>query len=1305
MPIRALICKINTAYVRYVYNHITKNYEIIVVLILKLMMHRKAIAYLLLICFSIAFYSFTYGFRERILWQPIQKVAISETDSLTRMSFDGAYFMGLEVVPRFSSEYPIHTSNADVLAIIINEVVVPATASENDLLRAGNFVDTAFSVSSQLVLSRKAPFAHVEIVPVRWNNISGQYEKLISFEIQIEVVDKPEPMMAVAKYASNSVLANGDWFKIKVDKSGMYKLTYEQLQSMGFNVSANPANIAIFGNGGALLPEEIDLFRYDDLVENSIEVVGGNDGNFGPGDYVLFYAEGPVVWNYNYFTDYFRHQTNYYDNYSYYFVTTLDHAGKRVTQLDIPQGASIYEVNEFTDYQTHEIDQRNLAGTGRIFYGEMFDFNSTYQFSFSFPNIIKTSEGSFYGEFASMASSSNNFQISINGDILKTLVMPTISETNNYQIADKKSTEFSFVPSSDDVVVKLVYQRSSNSASGYLNYFDLNVRRQLIMAGNQMMFREHITESGIDVLRYKLGNATNNIQVWDITNPLDAASVKTTLNSNTLVFDSPKDILRQFIAFNGQEFYNPEFVEKVANQNLHALKNIDYVIVTSPDFLAQANRLANFHGTTDGFDVYVTTPQIIANEFASGSADITGIRDFMKMLYDVSDPGKELKYLLLFGDASYDYKGVLNITNSNLVSTWETTESWNIVNSVASDDYYGYLDDGEGGEDNGGNKLDIGIGRFVVSTQAQADMAINKSIYYATNTTTVMAPWRNMITFVADDDDNNLHMTQSGQLSDIVGANNPVYNIDKIYIDAYNQISTPAGQRVPDVNQAINDRMEKGALIMNYSGHGGEIGWGHEQFLQNADINSWTNYDRMPIFITATCEFSRYDDPTRVSAGELVFLNSKGGAVALFSTARATYASSNLTLNKAIYEDNLFEKEGGEYPRFGDVIRKAKKQANSNDKKFILIGDPALRLAYPEFTAKTISINGNTVSETVSDTINALSKVTIVGEIVDADGNKLTGFNGTIFPTIYDKKTEIKTLGDASNPMTFTLRKNVLFNGQASIENGNFSFEYIVPKDIAYKFGDGRISYYFRNETEDGNGYYENLVIGGYDETAPDDNNGPEVQLFMNDTTFQPGGTTNESPVLLAIVHDDNGINTTGNGIGHDVVATLDDSGNTYTLNNYYEAQRDSYKSGRITYPLSHLSEGPHTISLKVWDIYNNSTTATLNFTVVSSGNFVIENLINYPNPFSGNTSFVFDHNQAGQTLNVNIRVYSLDGKIVRNLNAQVSSESYQSEPIVWDATNEGGSKISPGMYMYKVVVQNENGSTSSESSKMIYLQ
>lgn len=1251
------------------------------------------------------FYAFSYDFREKIKWEAVQKIAVSEIDTIKRLSFEGAAYNGLELVPHFIGEYAVHTGEAELQAFIVNSQVMPVAEIENNLLRGIGFNDTSFSVKSQLLISRKMPYAQVDIVPVRWNVSKKLFEKLVSFEIKIEVTERPERMMVTSKYAENSVLSSGDWYKVRVDKSGMFKLSYEQLQTMGFNVNANPANFAVFGNGGGLLPEQNDLFRHDDLVENPVEVVGGSDGKFEPGDYIMFFAQGPVVWKYQSLTGNFRHQTNFYSDYSYYYITVLERAGARVLEMETPSGSSVLEVNEFTDYATHEIDQRNLAGTGRIFYGEMFDFNSSYQFTFNFPNIIQSSEAKFYGEFASISSSSNGFQIFINNDLKKTLVMQTVSESNIYQIARSGNTDFSFTPSADNLVVKLVYQRSSNSASGYLNYFDLNVKRALIMSGNQMMFRERIGQSGIDVLKFRLRNVDGTIRVWDVTDPVNANKVITSLNGSALTFNSLNDTLHDFIAFNGIDLYTPEFVEKIANQNLHALRNIDYVIVSHPDFLVQANKLADFHRSNDNLGVFVTTPGSIANEFSSGTADITGIRDFMKMLYDASDPGKEIKYLLLFGDASYDYKGVLNITSSNFVSTWESTESWNIVNSVASDDYFGFLDDGEGAESASDNKLDIGIGRFVVSTQSQADMAIEKSIYYATNTPSVMAPWRNTVTFVADDGDNNLHLSHAEQLVEIINSNNPVYNIDKIYIDAYNQVSTPAGQRVPDVNQAINDRIDKGTLIMNYSGHGGEIGWGHEQFLQNADINSWTNFGQMPIFITATCEFSRYDDPTRVSAGELVFLNNKGGAVALFSTARATFASSNLTLNKAIYENNIFEKEGGVYPRFGDIIRKSKKQSNSNDRKFILIGDPALRLAYPEYTAKTTSINGNLVSETVSDTINALSKVTITGEVLDSNGNKLTDFNGTIFPTIFDKESQVKTFGDQSNSTSFNIRKNVLFNGQASIINGDFSFDYIVPKDIAYKYGKGRISYYFRNETEDGNGFYDNLVIGGYDQASPSDNEGPEVQLYMNDTTFMPGGTTDDNPVLLALVSDESGINTTGNGIGHDIIATIEDLSTSYELNNYYEAQRDSYQSGRISYPLNKLSEGEHTISLKVWDIYNNSTTATLKFTVVSASKFIVENLLNYPNPFSGSTTFVFDHNQAGQVLNVNIRVFSLDGRLVRNLNAQVSSESYQSEPIIWDATNEGGSKISPGIYMYQVLVQNETGATSQQTSKMIYVQ
>ncbi len=502
--------------------------------------------------------------------------------------------------------------------------------------------------------------------------------------------------------------------------------------------------------------------------------------------------------------------------------------------------------------------------------------------------------------------------------------------------------------------------------------------------------------------------------------------------------------------------------------------------------------------------------------------------------------------------------------------------------------------------------------------------------------------------------------------------------------------------------------MEKGTLIFNYSGHGGELGLSHEGILGIPDIKSWNNYNKLPIFITATCEFSRYDDPKRISAGEEVFLNSNGGAIALFTTARATYASSNLALNKAIYENNLFEKVDGEYPRFGDVIRKSKKLGNDNDKKFILLGDPAVRLAYPEYNTETIKINSNIVIEDNYDTLKALSRVVVEGIVTDDNGNKLSDYNGLLFPTVYDKKVEIETLGtdNTSYPEKFYFWKSILFNGKADITNGSFEFEFIMPRDIAYNYGKGRMSYYFNNDNIDGHGYYENLIIGGFNEDALEDDEGPSISLFMNDEDFNNGDITDENPVLLAHIADESGINTTGNGIGHDILAVIDeDAVKTYVLNDYYEAEVNKYNEGVVEYPFFKLEDGQHTLSLRVWDIYNNSSTAYLDFVVVSSEELVISNLYNFPNPVFDKTKFVFEHNQSNKVIEVEIQIIDMTGRPVKTLRASVRSENYKSEPIEWDASTDAGGKIGRGFYVYQLTATSESGMVKSETSKLIFLK
>jgi len=712
--------------------------------------------------------------------------------------------------------------------------------------------------------------------------------------------------------------------------------------------------------------------------------------------------------------------------------------------------------------------------------------------------------------------------------------------------------------------------------------------------------------------------------------------------------------------------------------------------------------LAEFHSSHDGMVVFVTTPQKIYNEFSSGTHDITAIRDFVKHIYDQSDEGKEIKYLLLFGDASYDYKNHLP-GNTNFVPCWESIASLNTISSIASDDYFGYLDDGEGNSLS--DKVDIGIGRFPVDNETEAKNAVDKCIRYATPSTANMGPWRNTLTFLADDDDNNHHLNDAETLTKFVSDHYPAYGINKLYLDAFPQVSTPSGQRAPALNNAIDDQIDKGTLIFNYSGHGGEIGLGHERFMQISDINSWTNYNRLAVFITATCEFTRYDDPTRTSAGELTFTNENGGAIALFTTTRATYASSNLALNMAIYNQNLFEKPGGQFPCFGDVIRRSKVLGGDNDKKFVLIGDPALKLAYPDYKAQTTSINAKAVNTEEPDTLKALSHVHINGQIVTDDGQILSNYNGTLYPVIYDKESAISTLGTdpGSRVTTFYEWNNIIFKGKTTIKNGLFNFSFVVPKDIAYQYGPGRISYYFNNDKTDGHGISKDIVVGGYDQNAAPDTQGPDIKLYLNDSTFRSGEITHADPVLFAKISDQSGINTTGNGIGHDIIATLDDDPHqSFNLNAYYQADEGNFSRGSIHFPLHNLPEGEHKLRLKVWDVYNNSSSADILFEVKPATTLVIQNARAFPNPMKNTTDFVFEHNQAGKTLNILINIYTLNGQLIKRFQKTVIPDGFLSPQIHWNGAGDGGRQVSNGIYIYQILVSDEQGRTKSLHGKIV---
>ncbi|MFH1161069.1 MAG: type IX secretion system sortase PorU, partial [bacterium] len=1097
-----------------------------------------------------------------------------------------------------------------------------------------------------------------------------------------------------------SVLATGLWYKFAVSSNGIYRITYQDLLQADINPSSvDPRTIRLCGNGGGMLPEANNAPRIDDLQELAIRVVGEDDGQFNEGDYILFYGESQVKWTFSATDSLFHHRKNIYADKTCYFLTFGGGNGKRLIPEPGSSQPPTHTIIRFNDFAFYEKDDLNLIKSGREWYDiEYFDVTLSRNYSFAFADLDVTSPAYIGACVAARSTTgSSTFQMKANNQPLFNISIPQVSGDFLATYAREK-TEFSSLSVNKQVIdIQLVYSKPGVSAIGYLNYLEVNVMRNLKMSGNQLNFRS-VESSGIDqISEFILTTQGQLVQVWDVTDGGVVKDIQTSVSGGVVTFRVPTDTLKEFIAFDGTAFLNPEFTGRVENQDLHGAGLVDYVIVAYPDFLPDAERLAGYHREANNLSVLVTTPEKIFNEFSSGSQDLSAIRDFLRMMYEQAAGGGEPKYLLLFGDASYDYKN-REPNNTNFVLVYESPESLDPVDSYITDDYFVLLDPNEG--QGTGGSLDLGVGRLPVMTVEEATAAVDKILHYCANSDSVKNDWRNVLGFVADDGDGNLHMNQVEDLTDMITSQHPVYNIDKIYLDAYQQIATPGGQRSPEVNDAITKRVDKGALIINYTGHGGELGWAHERVLEVPDIKSWTNFDNLPVFVTATCEFSRYDDPGRVSAGEWVFLNPMGGGIALFTTTRPTFAGSNFALATNFY-GVVFNRVDGDYMRMGDVILQAKNATSSsaNTRKFVLLGDPAMQMAYPKMHVVTTSLTG--------DTLKALSEITISGEVRDENGKLAEEFNGLVFPTVFDKPSEILTLGnDGDPPITFYLQKNQIYKGKVQVTSGEFVYSFIVPKDIAYKYGQGKISYYARSAETDANGFDEAIVVGGFDASAKTDDQGPDIDLFVNTPTFFSGGITNQNPVMLAYVSDESGINTVGNGIGHDITAVLDgDSQNPLILNDYYVANIDTYKNGQITYPFFNLTEGIHTLSLKVWDVFNNSSEAVLSFKVINSNDYVIDHLYNYPNPFQDQTLFSFETNQTNVNLNVEIRIFTIYGKLIRTIRRTLFANGFRIEPIHWDGTIDGGSKISTGTYIYRVTVELPDGTTENETAKLVVIR
>jgi hypothetical protein len=1100
-------------------------------------------------------------------------------------------------------------------------------------------------------------------------------------------------LQAQRSYKASSALSTGRWAKIGVTTEGIYKIDIALLNRLGFTTNnISSSSIQLLGNGGAMLPENNAINRIDDLFENSIWIEDGGDGIFNGNDYALFYAAGPHQWNYD---TAFTYQKNLYTDTAFYFIT-LGANGKRIT-TKTNSGTPNYFSNEYHDCFVYEPSTINLLNSGKQWVGDMFSnaFGgiASRNYTINWPGLLNTEPISINTKLVARSiGATASFSISANNQQTQNLTLRGITGDllDDYAIAQQGKK--SFFSSSPNITINIQFNSTATGATGWLQQLRLIGKRSLAFTGNGFLrFSDTKTMGANRFTQFTIHNTPTGAIIWNISNQLIPYNLSPITSGTILSFADTTQTLQTYIAFTPSMAATPIALGSIENQNLHVLKNINGIIVAHPSLLAAANRLANFHQQQYGLVDWVIPSTLIYNEFGSAQSDPTAIRDFVKMVYDRNQfLPNYAPYLILFGKSSFDPKNRIS-NNSNIVPSWQTTESFNQLTTTTSDDYFAIVGNTED-INTGLAHAAISVGRFPVSTHTEAMMMVDKIInYHSTNSS---GNWKKEMIVIADDQDNNLHLNDAEAIAQTATSTQTFLHINKIYLDAFPLVAGAGGASYPAANNRLVNNLLQGALVTNYSGHGNFQRLAQEAIFTNAEANKLNNKNKLPLFITASCDFAPYDDPTKKSLGEALLYNNENGAIGLLTTTRPVFAASNLTLNK-IFIQQLFTKQNNQYPTIGEAVRSAKNNTINqtgdalNSRKFALLGDPAMKLANPLYNIQLQSLNGIPLNS--SDSLRAGIRYTLAGVITDAAAMAQNNYAGVLELTIYDKPQIQQTLGNTagSNQVNYTVQENKLFNGQATIQNGQFRIQFVLPKDLSFGAGNGIISAYANSLTNKEASAAYTINISNTSILNTTDTRGPAIDLFLNDSLFKPGGLTHENPILIAKLADSSGINATGNSIGHDMVLTIDgDTRNSRVLNSFYTAAIDRYQSGTVRFQLPTLSAGNHSLKLKAWDLLNNSNEATLSFTVAQQDSLQITALHNFPNPFVSGTYFSFEHNQPNTNLVVTIQIVNGAGQLVKKIAKTLISNGTRTASIYWQGDTENGRKLGRGMYFYRIIVQ-----------------
>ena len=1107
---------------------------------------------------------------------------------------------------------------------------------------------------------------------------------------------------------AQSVLREGSWVKIGVTQTGVYRLDQPTLARLNpAFAAADPRRLRLYGNGGAVLPQPNASPRPSDLTENAIQVIGEADGRFDTGDALLFFGQSPHAILYDSVARRFTHQINYYTDTTFYFLTIGPLPGLRIADRPVGNLTTTATVTTFDDYQFHELDLLKIPSvrSGREWLGEYLTTDTTKIISFDVPGIVANSPVRLRASVVAGALAPTQFKLQLNDQPAGTLPVSSISGYEyDYQGVSRADT---FLVKSTTLASPLrlavTFQKNGQySAQGYLNFAGVQVRRELRQYDQPTWVRR--SPKG----QYAIRQATNSLRVWDVTNPLIPATQLYTLSAASESRWAAAATADYFL-FTDNQLQTPASLVAIATQNLTGQPIPNLLIVTPAAWRDQAERLATFRRDHDQLTVLVATTQQVYNEFGSGQPDPTAIRDAVRYFYR-KQPG-QLRYVLLFGDATFDYRNINQLLSpaqsANMVPVYESRESLHPVLSYSSDDYVGFMDqqEGEWPETNAGDyKIDVGVGRLPVKSAEEAQTVVDKLIRYSSDPTLV-GDWQTRVMLVADDGDYNIHQQDANSLATLIETQSPAYRPERVFLDAYPQESTSTGQKSPTVNQIINQGIADGRLLINYSGHGGIETLADEQIVTLQDILSWKNR-RLPLFITATCQFGRYDDPSVNSGAELALLSRLGGAIGLLTTTRPVYANTNLLVNTAFY-NSVFTPVGGQMPRLGDVMRDTKNNSLSGpvNRNFALLGDPSMRLAYPQAQVTLTKINGRSVTTNRLDTLRALQSVELTGEIQQKNQRLIT-FSGTLRLTLYDKSTTQTTLGTESAKMSYQAYTSTLFSGQVTVQNGQFTVRFVMPKDINYTVGKAKLyAYAVRSDSLfDAIGSYDSLRVGGSSVVNTPDNQPPVMQLSVDGsmTTGEQTRVAGPDITLRIGLQDDQGINTARSGLGHELTAQLNEQ-LPVVLNDLYVATSNDGRQGQVVYTFRNVAPGTYTIRAKAWDINNNSTAGALTIVVSGKPALAIRTLQVMPNPVTTQATVTAEHNRLGEPLDWTVQIVDQTGRLFSEQTGQCSDCPSTIDIGSWNGLTATGQIAPNGLYIYRVRVQSAaDGSVATGSGRLV---